>query len=105
LASTSWKTSPKTRKPAALRDTGKLTLAGPLQLAQGGLGVVGRLPIFLSTGHDAQVFWGFSYVTLRFPQALESARLEMLRERGYAYELWRNKPRYRRAPAHRSLEA
>ncbi|MDQ1259697.1 MAG: hypothetical protein QG643_1521, partial [Pseudomonadota bacterium] len=74
------------------RDTGKLTLAGPLQLAQGGLGVVGRLPIFLSTGQDAQVFWGFSYVTLRFPQALESARLEMLRERGYAYELWRNNP-------------
>ena len=30
------------------RDTGHLTLAGPLMLAQGGMGVVGRLPIFLS---------------------------------------------------------
>ncbi|HNQ09342.1 MAG TPA: EAL domain-containing protein, partial [Giesbergeria sp.] len=74
------------------RDTGKLTLAGPVQLAQGGLGVVGRLPIFLGQGDDTQVFWGFSYVTLRFPQALESARLEMLRDRGYAYELWRKNP-------------
>ena len=74
------------------RDTRKLTLAGPVQLAQGGLGVVGRLPIFLGQGDDTQVFWGFSYVTLRFPQALESARLEMLRDRGYAYELWRKNP-------------
>ena len=74
------------------RDTGKLTLAGPVQLAQDGLGVVGRLPIFLGQGDDTQVFWGFSYVTLRFPQALESARLEMLRDRGYAYELWRKNP-------------
>ena len=74
------------------RDTGKLTLAGPVQLAQGGLGVVGRLPIFLGQGDDTQVFWGFSYVTLRFPQALESARLELLRDRGYAYELWRKNP-------------
>jgi sensor domain CHASE-containing protein len=32
-------------------------------------GVVGRLPIYLGQG-DTQVFWGFSYVTLRFPQAL-----------------------------------
>ncbi|HNN89702.1 MAG TPA: EAL domain-containing protein [Giesbergeria sp.] len=74
------------------RDTRKLTLAGPVQLAQGGLGVVGRLPIYLGQGDDTQVFWGFSYVTLRFPQALESARLEMLRDRGYAYELWRQNP-------------
>ena len=74
------------------RDTRKLTLAGPVQLAQGGLGVVGRLPIFLGQGDDTQVFWGFSYVTLRFPQALESARLELLRDRGYAYELWRKNP-------------
>ena len=74
------------------RDTRMLTLAGPVQLALGGLGVVGRLPIYLGQGDDTQVFWGFSYVTLRFPQALESARLEMLRDRGYAYELWRKNP-------------
>jgi len=74
------------------RDTGQLTLAGPLQLAQGGLGVVGRLPIFLTGAQGQRVFWGFSYATLRFPQALEPARLPLLRERGYAYELWRTVP-------------
>ena len=74
------------------RDTGKLTLAGPLKLAQGGLGVVGRLPIFLGDGSDRGRFWGFSYATLRFPQALETARLPLLAQRGYAYELWRTVP-------------
>lgn len=33
------------------RDTGKLTLAGPMNLVQGGMGAVGRLPVFLE---DAQ---------------------------------------------------
>lgn len=74
------------------RDTGKLTLAGPLKLAQGGLGVVGRLPIFLGDEYGPGPFWGFTYVTLRFPQALEAARLPLLVQRGYAYELWRTVP-------------
>jgi len=74
------------------RDTGVLTLAGPIKLAQGGQGVVGRLPIFLQGPDGTKTFWGFSNVTLRFPQALEGARLSQLTERGYAYELWRTVP-------------
>jgi diguanylate cyclase (GGDEF)-like protein/PAS domain S-box-containing protein len=74
------------------RDTGKLTLAGPLNLVQGGIGVVGRLPIYLNDVQEKPVFWGFTNVTLRFPQALDSARLPVLVEQGYAYELWRNVP-------------
>lgn len=74
------------------RDTGQLTLAGPLKLAQGGMGIVGRLPVFLNDDHGQQVFWGFSYVTLRFPEALASARLPLLLQRGYAYALWRTVP-------------
>lgn len=74
------------------RNTGHLTLAGPLTLAQGGMGVVGRLPIFLSDTDGGHRFWGFTYVTLRFPESLDAARLPLLRERGYAYELWRIVP-------------
>lgn len=74
------------------RDTGKLILAGPLQLAQGGLGLVGRLPIFVDNSQGISEFWGFTYVTLRFPQALDFARLPLLGQRGYAYELWRTVP-------------
>jgi diguanylate cyclase (GGDEF)-like protein/PAS domain S-box-containing protein len=74
------------------RDSGKLTLAGPLKLVQGGLGVVGRLPIFLKDTHGDAKFWGFSFVTLRFPQALAAANLALVTERGYAYQLWRPLP-------------
>ena len=71
------------------RDTGRLTLAGPLQLTQGGLGVVARLPVFLGDPQNRSNFWGFTYVTLKFPQALAPARFAVLVEQGYAYELWR----------------
>ncbi len=84
--------SAQNKEAILARDTGKLTLAGPLKLAQGGLGVVGRLPIFLGDEDGRGRFWGFSYVTLRFPQALEAARLQLLVQRGYAYELWRIVP-------------
>lgn len=74
------------------RDTGRLTLAGPMQLRQGGLGVVARLPVFLGDSADQRNFWGFTYVTLKFPQALVSARFSVLAEQGYAYDLWRTVP-------------
>ncbi len=74
------------------RDTGQLTLSGPLKLAQGGLGVVARLPVFLGGSQNHRYFWGFTNVTLKFPQALAPARFAVLVERGYAYELWRTAP-------------
>ena len=80
------------REAIRARDTGQLTLAGPLKLAQGGLGVVGRLPIFLDDAMGGRTFWGFTYVTLRFPQALQAAQLGELTRRGFAYELWRIVP-------------
>lgn len=39
------------------RDTGKLVLAGPVDLVQGGEGFVGRFPVFTGTGNDRH-FWG-----------------------------------------------
>ncbi len=74
------------------RDTGLLTLAGPLRLIQGGIGVVGRLPVFLGDPPSRDNFWGFTTVTLRFPQALAPARFHLLTEQHYAYELWRIVP-------------
>ena len=74
------------------RDTGKLTLAGPFNLIQGGLGAVGLLPVFLDQPNGNPSFWGFASVVIRFPEALEPARLPQLAERGFAYELWRIHP-------------
>ena len=82
---------PARNKEAILaRDTGKLTLAGPFTLTQGGLGAVGRLPVFL--GEDKRIFWGFTTVLIRFPEVLLEARLPQMTEMGFAYKLWRIHP-------------
>ncbi|MGV8855129.1 MAG: bifunctional diguanylate cyclase/phosphodiesterase [Devosia sp.] len=39
------------------RDTGRLVLAGPIELLQGGRGFVGRFPVFTNSGHGRR-FWG-----------------------------------------------
>ncbi len=84
---------PQQRREAIFtRDTGRLTLAGPLQLAQGGLGVVSRLPIYLPEADGQRRFWGFSNVAIRLPDLLGSAALPDLRARGYAFRLWRLVP-------------
>ena len=80
------------RETSSARDSRQLTLIGPFKLVQGGTGVVGLLPIFLNDTRSDATFWGFSFVTLRFPQVLEVANRALINERGYAYELWRTQP-------------
>ncbi len=74
------------------RDSGKLTLAGPFELIQGGVGVVARLPLFLENNQGKPAFWGFTTVLLRFPDLLEQTLISKLAERGFGYELWRIHP-------------
>ncbi|WP_261842319.1 bifunctional diguanylate cyclase/phosphodiesterase [Aliamphritea ceti] len=77
-------------KPAFLaRASGQLTLAGPFELKQGGVGAVGRLPIYLSDSQGKNIFWGFSSVLIRFPEILEQALLHRLEAGGFAYRLSR----------------
>ena len=84
---------PGRNKEAVLaRDSGQLTLAGPFNLVQGGLGAAGRLPVYLGPPGKRESFWGLVSVLIRFPDVLGEARLEALRTDGYAYELWRTHP-------------
>lgn len=86
-------TDPERDKEAfRARDTGKLTLAGPFKLIQGGMGAAGRLPVYLSDENGNRKFWGFVVVLIRFPDILTPARLPALVERGYDYALWRVHP-------------
>lgn len=86
-------TSPSRSKEAfAAWDSGKLTLAGPFHLVQGGYGAVGRLPIYLDRPSDEQSFWGFVTVLIRFPQVLDAVKLPALVEAGVAYQLSRINP-------------
>ena len=80
----------RNREAFLARDSGKLTLAGPFELVQGGLGAVGRMPVYLGEGR--QNFWGFTTVLIRFPEVLEEAQLSQLAGQGYAYQLWRLHP-------------
>nr|WP_255593499.1 EAL domain-containing protein [Acidovorax sp. sic0104] len=77
---------------ARARESGLLTLAGPVELVQGGLGVVGRQPVYLDDIHGKRTFWGFTYVTIRLQEVLAVARLPQLTLRGYHYRLWRLRP-------------
>ncbi|MFA7279508.1 MAG: ATP-binding protein [Sterolibacterium sp.] len=84
---------PKQNKEAMLtRDTGKLTLAGPMALVQGGMGAVGRLPVFLDDAKGKPYFWGFTNVVIRFPEVLVGSGLAQLPEQGLNYGLWRIVP-------------
>lgn len=42
---------------ARARASGRLTLAGPVELVQGGLGVVGRQPVYLEDSQGQTSFW------------------------------------------------
>ncbi len=82
----------RTKEAFLARSTGKLTLAGPFALVQGGLGAAGRLPVFLTDSTGERRFWGFTTVLIRFPEILEAAGLPDIVNNGYDYELWRNHP-------------
>ncbi|GAB4216989.1 MAG: hypothetical protein Fur007_18150 [Rhodoferax sp.] len=72
--------------------SGRLTLAGPLPLRQGGEGLIVQLPIFLPDASQQPRFWGLANVVLRLPKALDGLNLHSLSQRGLAYELWRVVP-------------
>lgn len=82
----------RARESRRALDSGQLTLAGPFELRQGGLGAVARLPVFLGESRDARDFWGFVTVLLRFPEALSPAQLPLLSAQDIAYKLWRIHP-------------
>jgi len=82
----------RTKEAFLARDSGELTLAGPFNLVQGGLGAAGRLPVFLEDETGASFFWGFAIVLIRFPDVLDPAYLSRLTEQGLSYELWRIHP-------------
>ncbi len=84
---------PAQRAESALaRDSGKLTLAGPVDLVQGGVGLVGRMPVFLSDPQGRREFWGLTLVVIPVSEVLRAADMNRMAEDDYAYELWRASP-------------
>lgn len=69
--------------------TGKMTMAGPFDLVQGGVAVIGRQPIFISTG-DGSSFWGFASALIYLEDLLQTANLKTMEGNGYSYQLSHN---------------
>ncbi|WP_317931139.1 EAL domain-containing protein [Halioxenophilus sp. WMMB6] len=71
------------------RDSGELTLVGPISFPGGRTGLVARLPIFQEDG-DKREFWGFVDVGMRLDGILAAARLVERSDEQYQFLLWRN---------------
>lgn len=76
----------KTESLLARQDK-ELTLAGPLNLVQGGEALVGRLPVFRE-----EKFWGFVLIVIRFPDVVHTTLLSSLNKERYQYTLSRINP-------------
>lgn len=67
----------------------QLTLAGPFELRQGGLGAVARYPIFISGANGKSSFWGFSIAVINVPELLAIAGQMEIERGGYDHQLCR----------------
>lgn len=70
----------------------ELYIAGPFELIQGGVGIAGRLPVFLPDGSGSSRFWGIVSVTLDFPEVLSGSSIQRVNEQGFACRIWRINP-------------
>lgn len=71
---------------------GELFIAGPFELVEGGVGVCGRLPVYLPDGAGARRYWGLVTVTLDYPAVFEGNPIQQVNEQGYACRVWRINP-------------
>jgi PAS domain S-box-containing protein len=60
----------------------KMYFAGPLKLKQGGIGIVGRFPVFRDTK-----FWGFSAVIIKLETLLKSSGINAVDDSKYYFQL------------------
>ncbi|WP_316751244.1 PAS domain S-box protein [Pedobacter gandavensis] len=65
----------------------KMYFAGPMKLKQGGVGIVGRMPLFFDNK-----FWGFSAVVIKLDIFLKEAGVREVAKGRYAFQLSKINP-------------
>lgn len=81
---------PRLRKEAlAAIESRKLTLAGPFELVQGEISMVGWLPVFLPDPDGQERFWGFTIVAMKMVDVFQAATLQKMARENFYYELAR----------------
>ncbi len=82
----------------------KLFFAGPFELTQGGMGIVGRLPVYR---HNK--FWGFSAVIIKMSTLFKTAGIDSLGNNGYYFQLSKLNPDTKKEqfflPEHKELSS
>lgn len=68
-------------------ETKKMYFAGPLKLKQGGIGIVGRFPIFQNNK-----FWGFSAVIIKLKKLLNSSGINNVDSSKYYFQFSKYNP-------------
>ncbi len=71
---------------------GELILAGPFEMVEGGLGVCGRLPVYLEDGAGGKRYWGLVTVTLDYPDIFADSPIQQVNAQGCACRIWRINP-------------
>ncbi len=69
-----------------------LILAGPFELVEGGIGICGRMPVYLSQADGTQKYWGLVAVTLHYPEIFRDSSIARINEQGYGCRIWRINP-------------
>ena len=76
---------------AAIR-AGELFLAGPFELVEGGMGICGRLPVYLENEDGEKEYWGLVSVTLSYPEIFVDHPIHHVNGQGFACRVWRINP-------------
>lgn len=69
---------------------GEVIVTNPFKLIQGGIGMAGRLPVFV-TKDGVKSFWGLVTVTMDYDKMKKGFHLDNLEERGVDYQIWYEK--------------
>jgi PAS domain S-box-containing protein len=67
--------------------TQQIYFAGPLKLKQGGMGIVGRIPVY-----NQNKFWGFTAVVIKFETLLNTAGINSLDQTKYYFQFSKVSP-------------
>jgi len=86
-------TTPGRNETIYAKENRTAILAGPLEAQQGGVILSGRLPLYLAKqeGKD-EYFWGFVFVSIKYPEVLYEAGFNELDKQGYHYVIWHYNP-------------
>ncbi len=75
-------TKPGNTKALEAYEKGELVVTNPFELVQGGMGMGGRLPVYIGTGSE-KTFWGLVTITLDYDEFMKAVDLESLEKSGY----------------------